>query len=78
MKDIPETPGERAMRPGAGFALFLFDYGAGGGLAYVATGKRPQVRALLLEWPARTEPDPDTRGVFEALYAAAEEDLRRG
>jgi hypothetical protein len=46
--------------PGAGFALFLFDFGPGGALAYVANGARAGVRRALLEWLDLTEEPDDT------------------
>lgn len=41
--------------PGAGFALFMFDYEPPGALAYVSTGERAGIIRLMKEWIARQE-----------------------
>jgi hypothetical protein len=46
--------------PGAGFALFMFDFGdetSPGAVAYVANGERAGVLALVKEWIKRQESD---------------------
>jgi hypothetical protein len=46
--------------PGAGFALFLFDLGPGGALAYAANAVRADVRRAMLEWLHVTAEPDDT------------------
>lgn len=43
------------MPAGVGFALFLFDFGADGNVAYVSTARREDMIRLVREWLARTE-----------------------
>lgn len=45
----------KAMPPGHGFALFSFEFGAGGTLAYASNGTREDVVAMLKEWLAQVE-----------------------
>lgn len=47
---------------GVGFALFIFDYGEKGNLAYVATAQRDDMRRAILEWLERTEESPPAQG----------------
>lgn len=39
--------------PGHGFALFMFEYGEGGGMAYVSSGERESVSHAIEEWLGR-------------------------
>jgi len=40
---------------GTGVIIFAFDFGGGGGLAYIANGEREGCIAALKEWIAREE-----------------------
>lgn len=42
--------------PHTGIAVFLFDFGEGGGLAYISNGKREDCVKMLREWLAKTDP----------------------
>jgi hypothetical protein len=45
----------RELPPGTGVILFAFDFGAGGGLVYIANAERDDCIRLLKEWIAREE-----------------------
>ena len=45
----------KALPPGVGFALFLYDFGEAGALAYCANGEREGVLKMLREFIAREE-----------------------
>lgn len=51
----------KGLRPqlpaGVGFALFLFDFGAAGNLAYVSTAHREDTIRLIEEWLAGVKGD---------------------
>jgi hypothetical protein len=55
-----------ALPTGAGFALFVFDFGAKGNLAYVSNAKRDDMIAAVKEWLAKQE-----AGVFTDPEAQA-------
>ena len=41
--------------PGTGFALFLFDFGAHGNLAYASNGRREDMIRTMREWLSKVE-----------------------
>jgi hypothetical protein len=41
--------------PGTGFALFLFDFGAGGNTTYISNAKREDMIENVKEWLERQE-----------------------
>jgi hypothetical protein len=44
------------MPPGAGFALFVFDFGESGNLAYISNADRATFASAVREWLAHQEP----------------------
>jgi hypothetical protein len=52
-----------ALPPGVGFALFVFDFGEKGNLAYVSTAARADMLKAIREWLEKAEADA-IRSVF--------------
>jgi hypothetical protein len=50
LKDIGSMLGEAVKPHNYGFALFLYEFGQGGGLFYLANGSRDDVMKMLLEF----------------------------
>jgi len=46
---------EASCPAGTGFALFLFDFGEGGNLAYISNASRPTMIKAVEEWLARAK-----------------------
>ncbi len=53
-----------ALPPGVGFALFVFDYGEKGNLAYVSTASRADMVKAIREWLEKAEKNL-IRSVFD-------------
>jgi hypothetical protein len=47
-REVPRTTG-------VGFALFLFDFGAGGAISYISNAQRETMVRTVREWLARQE-----------------------
>lgn len=67
-----------------GFALFLFTFGEGGWMTYVANAKREDMIASVLEFVGRQEVQPEVQAIEErivelagALGPTKRHDLRR-
>jgi hypothetical protein len=46
---------QQHLPPNTGFALFLFDYGSGGNMAYASTGNRKDMVRAMREWLSHVE-----------------------